>query len=52
MPIDAEPVAGGNVLVEGQKCSVLGPIEIELNEGDLHFSHFTTCPDAAKHRRP
>lgn len=55
MPIDPEPVADGNLVM-------LAPIEAEhrvrsANAGEkrvgvgLYRSHFSTCPNADKHRR-
>jgi hypothetical protein len=52
MPVDANPAPEGNVLIEGSKCLVLGPLEVQAREsGDLHLSHFATCPQAARFRK-
>lgn len=52
MPVDIEPVAGGNVRFVGPaRVEVLGPIEVELEDGPLFVSHFATCPHADEHRR-
>lgn len=48
MPLDVErdaPPPNANVLVSGDRCSVVAP-----GEG-THTSHFATCPNASKHRR-
>lgn len=55
MPLDAEPdpVKGNIALVGGVWC-VLSRAELADLGGDRprYTSHFATCPDAAKHRRP
>lgn len=48
IPIDALPDPQGNV-------EILDSIEAKVHGGPVdggHLSHFATCPDAAKHRRP
>ena len=51
MPIDPDPAPDGNVLIDGSKCRVLGPFEIQARElRELHLSHFATCPQAASFR--
>lgn len=56
IPIDADPVAGGNVrVVAGDRVEVLTKAEAEAAERagvPLHVSHFATCPDAREHRKP
>lgn len=57
MPINAEPDPEGNVLVsvsrsnpENKKCVVLKRDQARL-EGRRYFtSHFSSCPNAKKHR--
>lgn len=58
MPVDPEPVNGGNVvLVTGNQqpeAQVLGAAEVARRAGlglRCHTSHFATCPQAAQHRR-
>ena len=61
IPIDAEPVEGGNlVLVDGTHDTDRGaePVTIArrpdaLLEPDLprYVAHFTTCPNADEHRK-
>jgi hypothetical protein len=58
MPLDADPVEAGNVLV----ATVGGEEVVSVLTGDdlvqeralltpLFVSHFATCPNAADHRR-
>lgn len=57
-PLDAEPTAKGNVIVEGgagqERGVVLSGDELaharETRE-PLYLSHFASCPYAATHRR-
>jgi hypothetical protein len=58
MPVDPLPVPSGNVLIASGTRSfeayVLGATAASgaLEQGvALHFSHFTTCPQASDHRR-
>lgn len=58
MPVDADPVDGGNiVLVSGNdapEARVLGPLEVEARDPAqrrLHVSHFATCPGADRRRK-
>jgi hypothetical protein len=58
MPLDAVPVEGGNVLLvtveDETRARVLGPLErmAVVGPGEaLYVSHFSTCPNAAEHRR-
>src|SRR5712691_1082234 len=59
-PIDAEPSAEGNCQLITQEGAgrpsayrvLHGPAKVEaLARGELHTSHFATCPDAPTHRR-
>ena len=58
MPIDAEPVARGNVVIVGTD-ETLTPVVVYLKRGELdefdkrprYVSHFATCPQADEHRR-
>lgn len=51
MPIDAEPVAGGNLSL------ILGPPHlaevrvVEVDGMNRYVSHFATCPQSAAHRK-
>jgi hypothetical protein len=63
MPLDPEPVNDGNVVVTGRILAgrdrdtptilVLRPGEDEHLDADRlrYVSHFSSCPDAQKHRR-
>ena len=55
-PLDFDPSPAGNViLVEPGGCRTLGGDELATARRDgtqLYLSHFATCPQAAKHRRP
>jgi hypothetical protein len=46
MPVDAEPVEGGNLVVVNGVALTAGM----LDEGPRYVSHFATCPDADEHR--
>lgn len=46
MPLDAQMVIGGNVKLTEGVAVVVRP-----GDGD-HVSHFATCPNANKHRKP
>ena len=48
MPLDPEPVSGGNLVLDGQK--VRGATA-EDAPGLRRSSHFSTCPEAGSHRR-
>lgn len=59
MPVDAEPVEGGNVAITGVNgrqqfaAVVLGPadrLRAELDDGRRYVSHYATCPDADQWR--
>ena len=47
MPLDPSPVLGGNVLLDGNRATVVAPDESRLG----YVSHFATCPNAREHRR-
>lgn len=54
MPIDAQPSANGNVelrLDHGGAYRAKVHAGPNGHTGQLHTSHFVTCPNAAKHRR-
>ena len=54
IPLDLEPVPGGNIQLRDGVARVLTPIEamIEPLEGGPRFlSHFATCPYADEHRK-
>jgi hypothetical protein len=48
MPLDPEPVVGGNLVLVGQK--VRGATAEDAH-GTRYVSHFSTCPMASAHRR-
>jgi len=56
MPVDADPVRGGNLSIEWRKPPTL-PLarvvkaELRFGRTDLHTSHFATCPHAGSWRR-
>ena len=55
MPIDADPVDGGNVLIldpepDGIWFRVLNKEEVAKMQEPLHTSHFQTCPNAGEWR--
>lgn len=47
IPIDPEPVEGGNLELVGQSIAKV----VKAGTG-THVSHFATCPNASSHRRP
>ncbi len=50
LPLDPEPVAGGNLVLDDQGVArVLRP-EVPYG-GPRYTSHFVTCPQAREHRR-
>ena len=57
MPIDPDPVEGGNVIKlwidpDGNKViRVLGKGETTETPRKRYVSHFATCPDSDQHRR-
>jgi hypothetical protein len=58
MPVDAEPVDTGNILVDlAQAVGVVIPtgalpgIREDTPDEPLYQSHFATCPDASDWRR-
>lgn len=61
MPIDAEPSVDGNITLrwmpgsqdpQATVLTVAQERERQLLQGKLHTSHFATCPDAERFRRP
>ena len=51
MPVDPDRVPGGNVDLVNQA----GHLTAVVRRGDArpaYVSHFSTCPEAAQHRRP
>lgn len=56
MPVDAEPVDDGNVVLDERPGEYVGPVASVLTGpsllgGPLRKAHFTTCPQAAQWRR-
>jgi len=55
MPIDANPVAGGNIRlterVGGLPLAEVVSRTLAFGRTDLRLSHFATCPNAAAHRK-
>lgn len=50
MPLDAEPVLDGRIILEGQTAIVVGSAYVR--DGTARYdSHFATCPNARSHRR-
>jgi hypothetical protein len=45
IPIDANPVANGNLRLDGVEAHV-----VPIGQG-THVSHFANCPNAGKHRK-
>jgi hypothetical protein len=51
MPVDAEPVAGGNVEVTDGRAKVWGTAHAWPTDAPRYRSHFATCPHASSWRR-
>lgn len=55
MPVDAEAVEGGNILLPGDgTCTVLSGDELAEAKrigSEMHKSHFATCPNAKDFRK-
>lgn len=56
MPLDAEPVDDGNVVLDMSDRNdpvaiVVPPEQILVEDGPRYVSHFATCPNADQHRR-
>jgi len=49
-PLDAVPVPDGNIVIEEGHGRILKKDEVTTQ--DKYKSHFATCLDAAKHRKP
>ena len=47
MPLDADPVASGNVTLRSDGVAIVG-----TPGSGTYVSHFSTCRAAAQHRRP
>ncbi len=57
MPVDADPVPDGNVLLfptidRKWLAVVLGADEAQASRSERHKSHFATCPVASRFRKP
>lgn len=48
MPVDARPSVIGNIEIDAKGVGVVVPRA--NSDRDRFVSHFTTCPDATKHR--
>lgn len=56
MPVDAEPVPDGNLVLTypspGRALAlVVDPAQLLLDDPPRYRSHFATCPNADQHRR-
>jgi hypothetical protein len=55
MPVDAEPVDDGNVLLDEDDgylfATVVSPGQIPLDGSPLYASHFASCPNSSQHRK-
>lgn len=53
IPLDLEPRVDGNIVLERGVALVLGPLErLQRGAETRYVSHFATCVDADKFRRP
>ena len=44
IPLDPEPTEEGNVVLDGDTATVLGPLERSAHDGPLFMPHHATCP--------
>lgn len=51
MPVDAKPVADGNIIFVGQVAFVIKQGHGPVVDQPRYVSHFVTCKNAATHRR-
>ncbi len=51
MPLDAQPVAGGNVVLDPALDRARVLKKDEAWEGDRYVAHFASCPNGSVHRR-
>ncbi|HMI85960.1 MAG TPA: hypothetical protein VK550_17805 [Polyangiaceae bacterium] len=54
MPLDADPVTDGNIVLEEDNAGAIAHVRSAAfgGVGVFHKSHFATCPNAARHRKP
>ncbi len=55
MPVDPEPVEGGNLLLsldDPPVARVVDPSQLVIDDGQRFRSHFASCPNADAHRHP
>ncbi len=52
MPVDVNPCSDGNLALEERSgADPLAKVVTPTYEGPRYKSHFSTCPDAMRHRR-
>ena len=51
MPLDAEPVAGGNVVIRDGIAVVIKKDDVPGADEKRYRSHFATCVNHAQHRK-
>jgi hypothetical protein len=51
MPLDAQPADDGNI-VEGDDGLFAVGVRIRKSDRPRYRSHFSSCPNAARHRKP
>lgn len=53
MPVDAEPVADGNIVLKDGTAHTLSKADLfePMVDGPRYRSHYATCPDAQKYRK-
>lgn len=51
VPLDAEPVASGNVALRSDGIAIYLKAGEPRPAGATFVSHFATCPDAKQHRK-
>jgi len=52
MPVDAEPVADGNLVIEDGVVRYLSSNQVAMFvPANKYKSHFATCPNASEHRK-
>ena len=52
IPLDAEPVADGNIVLRSGIAHIEKTAALDLDGGGARYvSHFATCPNSQQHRR-
>ena len=52
MPLDAEAAPDGTVGLDQQRRAIVNPIEDDRCGPERYRPHWSTCPNADRHRKP